>query len=68
MDDEACSSRMIVPIYQAAWRHIPEAHNLLITVDLEEEGYEGVVLIHFFPRGDSCRHGNEPSYSKDGKG
>jgi hypothetical protein len=51
MDYESDSSRMIVLIYQTAWRHIPEAHNLIITVDLDEVGYEGVVLTHFLARG-----------------
>jgi hypothetical protein len=37
----------------AAWRHIPEDYNLNITIDLKEEGCEGVVLTNAFPMANS---------------
>jgi hypothetical protein len=37
----------------AAWRHIPEDYNLIITIDLKEEGCEGVALANVFPMANS---------------
>jgi hypothetical protein len=51
--DELGPSRMMVHIYQAAWHYMPEDHNLIIKIDLREEGCEGVVLTKSFPMANS---------------